>query len=140
LHKQGKERAERELEEADLEISSLKKENKTQSQLIEELHDQIVQLKNNMKSQEENVAVCLKGQQEKLEKTLVELQECKTTAQEMRTRKVFLWFCHLFFKIVFFSNLSITCLNDLRRDFIVEAFATKHQSQYQKPILVYQHW
>jgi hypothetical protein len=25
----------------------------------------------------------------------------------------------------------------LRRDFIVEAFATKHQSQYQKPILVY---
>ncbi|CAK9230299.1 unnamed protein product [Sphagnum troendelagicum] len=84
----GKERAERELEEADLEISSLKKENKTQSQLIEELHDQIVQLKNNMKSQEENVAVCLKGQQEKLEKTLVELQECKTTAQEMRTRKM----------------------------------------------------
>ncbi len=171
LHKQGKERAERELEEAELEISSLKKENKTQSQLIEELHDQvgiplpprgmwvlncvgyilslyhehscninfapfsfsliklrhrlyagnptcpnsqIVQLKNNMNSQEENVAVCLKGQQEKLEKTLVELQECKTTAQEMRTRKVFLWFCHLFFKIVFFSNLSIPCLNDLR--------------------------
>jgi chromosome segregation ATPase len=84
----GKERAERELEEAELEISSLKKENKTQSQLIEELHDQIVQLKNNMKSQEENLAVCLKGQQEKLEKTLVELQECKTTAQEMRTRKM----------------------------------------------------
>ncbi len=52
-------------------------------------NSQIVQLKNNMKSQEENVAVCLKGQQEKLEKTLVELQECKTTAQEMRTRKVF---------------------------------------------------
>jgi hypothetical protein len=42
-----------------------------------------------MKSQEENVAVRMKGQQEKLEKTLVELQECKTTAQEMRTRKVF---------------------------------------------------
>lgn len=93
---------------------------------------QIVQLKNNMKSQEENVAVCLKGQQEKLEKTLVELQECKTTAQEMRIRKVFLLFCHLFFKIVFFSNLSIPCLNDLRRDFIVEAFATKHQSPVPK--------
>jgi predicted translin family RNA/ssDNA-binding protein len=41
LHKQGKERAERELEETELEISSLKKENKTQSQLIEELHDQV---------------------------------------------------------------------------------------------------
>jgi len=41
LHKQGKERAEWELEEAELEISLLKKENKTQSQLIEELHDQV---------------------------------------------------------------------------------------------------